>query len=168
MCAGERPLNSGVRLLMSATPAPWFVALVLAPCWVLASDVAPLKTLRKVHPEGVPWSIELTDGAGKGLGRLEVLITDQSARSCLSSIGPGAVRIEYLAKDGPISRIVTSPYGVGKFDGSTVQIDLTGDTCDAYVILGGEMLADGSSSGELYTLGIRSGQTLGAFHAKVR
>lgn len=153
---------------MSATPAPWFVALVLAPCSVMASDLAPLEALRKLHPEGVPWSIELTDGAGKGLGRLDVLITDQPARSCLSSIGPDAVRIEYLAKDGPISRIVTSPYGVGKFDGSTVQIDLTGDTCDAYVLLGGEMLADGSSSGELYTLGIRSGQTLGAFHATVR
>jgi hypothetical protein len=146
----------------------WLSALVLVPCLVLAADLAPLEALRKKHPCGVPWSIEFTDESGRSLGRLDVLITDRPARSCLGSVGPDAVRVAYLDFDGPIRRIVTSPYGVAKISGTKVEIDLTGDMCDAYVLMRGQMLADGSSTGEVYTLGISSGETLAAFHATVR
>ena len=153
---------------MSTKSRRWLSALVIVPCLVLAADLAPLEALRKKHPTGVPWSIEFTDKAGQSLGRLDVLITDRPAMSCLGSVGPDAVRVAYLDVVGPIKRIVRSPYGVAKISGTKLQIDLTGNMCDAYVLMRGEMQADGSATGELYTLGMRSGETLGVFHATVK
>ena len=165
--SGARPLNASVRSLISATTQRWLLAMVTVPCVVLAADLAPFEALRKEHPAGVPWSVEFNDKAGQSLGRLNVLITDRPAMSCLGSIGPDAVRVTYLESFGPIKTLVQSPYGVAKISGTKVQIDLTGNMCDAYVLMRGEVQADGSATGELYTLGMGSGETLGAFHATV-
>jgi len=152
---------------MNRRASLWVPVLALLPCLVAADDIATLEDLRRQHPYGVPWSIEFTDETGRSLGRLNVLITDRPADSCLGSFGKNAVRVAFLDMSGRIRRLLSSPYGVADVSSNNVQIDLTGNMCDAYLLMSGELLPDGSSSGEFYSLDLAGKKSLGTYHATV-
>ena len=139
----------------------------LASEFAVADDASPVQSLRAKFPDGIPWRVEILSTDGKSLGALEMLITSDQASSCLGEMSDG-VRITFTRKENLSPTVSVASFGVAKFTGDKIKIDLTGGICDAYLLMSGEVAADGSSTGEIYTLGLRSGHDFGTYHATVR
>ena len=133
----------------------------------IAAGPSPVETLRARFPHGIPWRVEILGGDGKSLGAIEMLITSDQASSCLGEVNDG-VRVNFIRKEALSPTISVASYGVAKFTGTKVKIDLTGGICDAYLLMSGEVAADGSSTGEIHTLGMRGGHDVATYHATVK
>jgi hypothetical protein len=133
----------------------------------IAGDSSSIESLRTKFPKGIPWKVEILGTDGKSLGALEMLITSDPASSCLGEMNDG-VRVKFTRKDALSPTLFVATYGVARFTGDKVKIDLTGGLCDAYLLMSGEMAADGSSTGEIHTLGMREGHDVGTYHAVVK
>jgi hypothetical protein len=145
--------------------AGWLAALIAGTA--IAAERSPLEVLRAQFPQGIPWKVEISDTNGKSLGDLEVLIKTEHAHSCLGEIDDGGVRVEFIGKHG-ISDSLIESYGIAKISGNRIQIDLTGGTCDAYVIMDGMVAPDGSSIGDVFTLSLNGGHDIGKYRATLR
>ena len=150
---------------MKSRHAGVFVAAAIAAGNAVAAEPTPLDALRAAHPDGIPWTAEVVDTAGKPLGALHLRFTAQEGSSCLG--GQHGVRVDFLRGDEkpPLS---LGDYGVAMFKDGKVKIDLTGGMCDAYVIMEGAFAADGASSGDVYRFGMRGGQNIGSYRASVK
>ncbi len=56
-------------------------------------------------------------------------------------------------------------HGIATFIGDKIKIDLTGGTCDAYLMMDGVVTPDGSSSGVIYTFGPGGEHNVGTYRA---
>ena len=130
------------------------------------AEPSVVDVLRSKFPNGIPWSVEVLDIAGKSLGSLEMRITSVHASSCLGDIADG-VRVEFIRKKSAPLKLPIASYGVAKFTDNNVKIDLTGGMCDAYLIMDGNIKADGSSTGQVYKFGMRGGNDVGTYRATV-
>jgi len=132
-----------------------------------ADSPTPIESLRAKFPGGIPWSIEILDSAGKNVGSLDMRITSEPAQSCLGEMTNG-VRVEFTHTQALPPTLHVAAYGVATFSGDRMKIDLTGGMCDAYVLMSGQLAPDGSSTGEIYTLGLRGGHDIGTYRATVK
>jgi hypothetical protein len=135
---------------------------------VRADEHSPIHSLRAKFPHGIPWRVEFTDSTGKSLGAIDMQITSQRGDSCLGDMNPDGVRVEFVRKDNLSPTLPTTSYGVAKFNGNKVRIDLTGGMCDAYLLIDGEIAADGSSKGTVSAFGMQGGHDVATYHATVR
>jgi hypothetical protein len=145
--------------------AAWLAALIA--CGTHAAEPSPIDTLRTKFPDGIPWRVEFVDSAGKSLGAIDMRITSARGDSCLGDMNPDGVRVEFVHKDKLSPTLSTTSYGVAKFTGNKVKIDLTGGLCDAYLLMNGELAANGSSTGDVYTFGMRGGHDVATYRATV-
>lgn len=145
--------------------AAWLAALIA--CGTQAAEPSPIEALRTKFPNGIPWRVEFADSAGKSLGAIDMRITSARGESCLGNMNPDGVRVEYVRKDKLSPTLSTTSYGVAKFTGNKVEVDLTGGLCDAYLLMNGEVAADGSSTGDVSTFGMRGGQEIARYRATV-
>jgi len=120
------------------------------------------------YPHGIPWHVEILDASGKTEGSMDLVITAQHARSCLGEIGGDGLRVEFTQTNALPSTLRVESYGAAKFSGDAIKIDLTGGLCDAYLLMSGLLAADGSSSGDIYTFGMRGGHDVAKYRAKVK
>jgi hypothetical protein len=132
-----------------------------------AGEPPSVKLLRAKFPHGIPWRVEIVGVDGKSLGALEILITSDQASSCLGDMNDG-VRVNFTRRETLSPTISVASYGVAKFNGDKIKIDLTGGICDAYLMMSGDVASDGSSTGEIYTLGMRDGHDVAKYHATVK
>jgi len=152
----------GVRLTVALPLA------IAAACGLHADEHSPIESLRAKFPQGVPWHVEFSDSAGKSLGAIDMRITSQRGDSCLGDMNPDGVRVEFERKENLSPTLGTTAYGVAKFTDNKVRIDLTGGMCDAYLLIEGEIAADGSSKGDVVAFGMRSGHDVATYRATVR
>jgi hypothetical protein len=135
--------------------------------WVaLGAEPSTIEALRGKFPQGIPWHVEFADASGKSLGAIDMRITSEPGHSCLGGMD-GAVRVDFVRKANLSSTLFTTSYGVAKLAGNSIKIDLTGGMCDAYLLMNGEVTAEGASSGDLYTFGMRGGHDEGKYKASV-
>ena len=153
---------------MASFRALWPALVCLVPCLGNSAEPSIIDSLRQRFPQGIPWHVEFKDMAGSDLGSLDLVITSEPAKSCLGSMGSDSVRARFERIDVAPTRLRIASYGIVQFTGDGITIDLTGDTCDAYLLMSGSLASDGSSAGELYTLGIRGGRDVGTYHATVK
>ena len=153
---------------MASFRALWPALVCLVPCLGNSADPSIIDSLRQRFPQGIPWHVEFKDMAGSDLGSLDLVITSEPAKSCLGSMGSDSVRARFERIDVAPTRLRIASYGIVQFTGDGITIDLTGDTCDAYLLMSGSLASDGSSTGELYTLGIRGGRDVGTYHATIQ
>ena len=153
---------------MASFRALWPALVCLVPCLGNSADPSIIDSLRQRFPQGIPWHVEFKDMAGSDLGSLDLVITSEPAKSCLGSMGSDSVRARFERIDVAPSKLRIASYGIVQFTGDGITIDLTGDTCDAYLLMSGSLASDGSSAGELYTLGNRGGRDVGTYHATVK
>lgn len=153
---------------MASFRALWPALVCLVPCLGNSADPSIIDSLRQRFPQGIPWHVEFKDMAGSDLGSLDLVITSEPAKSCLGSMGSDSVRARFERIDVAPTRLRIASYGIVQFTGYGITIDLTGDTCDAYLLMSGSLASDGSSTGELYTLGIRGGRDVGTYHATIQ
>ena len=162
----SRWLISNVGSLMA-----WFkltiVLLALATDCAIAGDLSPVESLRARFPAGIPWRVEILGADGKSLGTLEMLITSDQASSCLGEMN-GGVRVNFTRKEALSSTLSIASYGVAKFTGNKIKIDLTGGICDAYLLMSGDVTSDGSSNGEIHTFGMRGGHDAATYRATIK
>ena len=144
------------------------LALAFAAAAVDAGEPAPIAALRARFPHGIPWHVEFSDSAGHSLGAIDMQITTQSGGSCLGDMNPDGVRVEFMRKDDLSPTLRTTSYGVAKFTGSKVRVDLTGGMCDAYLLMDGEIAADGSSRGDVVAFGMRFSNDVATYRATVK
>jgi hypothetical protein len=116
------------------------------------------------YPEGIPWQVDVIDSNGQNKGSFSLIITKRHENSCLGDISDG-VRVEIPQRDAMASILSVTDYGVAKIIGSSIKIDLTGGICDGYVIMDGKLELDGSSTGEVYTLGETDRLDIGEYKA---
>jgi len=147
-------------------PIVVFLAALLAPL-AIAGETSLIDTLRIKFPHGIPWNVEILDAEGKTSGNLEMLITSDSARSCLGDMTAG-VRVEFIRKDRLPPKLSITSYGVAKITGNKIKIDLTGGMCDAYLLMSGTLATNGSSTGDIYTLGMHGGHDVATYRATVK
>jgi hypothetical protein len=154
-----------VRSLMTKCAATIAFLAAFTAGLAIAGKPTPLDALRARFPHGVPWKVEIINADGTSRGTIEMLITSDQGSSCLHEMASG-VRVEFarMALSPPLP--VTS-YGVATFDGDKIKIDLTGGLCDAYVLMSGVVASDGSSTGEIHTLGLGGGQDVATYRATV-
>jgi hypothetical protein len=143
------------------------VSVVAAAGGIRADEHSPIDALRAKHPHGIPWHVEFSDSAGKSLGAIDMKITAEPGHSCLGGMNPG-VRVEFVRKDNLSPTLSTQSYGVAQFTGNKVRIDLTGGMCDAYLLIEGEIAADGFSKGDVSTFGMRGGHDVATYRATVK
>lgn len=143
------------------------VFILLATGNVIAADAIPMDALRAKFPQGVPWKVEMINADGKSRGDLEMLITSDRARSCMGEVGEG-FRVDFIRPDVLSPPLPIASYGIAKFIGNKVKIDLTGGTCDAYLVMDGVVTPDGSSSGDIYTFGPGGEHNVGTYRAIIR
>ena len=153
---------------MASFRALWPALVCLVPCLGNSAEPSIIDSLRQRFPQGIPWHVEFKDMAGSDLGSLDLVITSEPAKSCLGSMGSDSVRARFERIDVAPTRLRIASYGIVQFTGDGITIDLTGDTCDAYLLMSGSLASDGSSAGELYTLGIRGGRDVGTYHATIQ
>ena len=139
----------------------------LAAGLAIAGQPSPLDALRAKFPLGIPWKVEILNPDGKNCGTLEMLITSDRASSCLGEMTNG-VRVEFVRKDTLSPPLPVASHGVAKFDGDKIKIDLTGGICDAYLLMSGVVASNGSSTGDIYTLGLRGGHDVGTYRTAVK
>ena len=156
-----------MRKMAARVSVALFLAIALA-CPVQADEHAPIDALRSKFPQGIPWHVEFSDSSGKSLGTIDMQITSQRGDSCLGDMNPDGVRVEFVRTDNLSPTLRTTSYGVAKFTGNKVRIDLTGGMCDAYLLIEGDIESDGSSKGEVVAFGIRGGHDVAAYRASVR
>jgi hypothetical protein len=132
-----------------------------------AADAVPIDALRAKFPQGIPWNVALINPDGKSRGEQEILITSEHARSCMGEVGEG-FRVDFIRPGVFSPPLPLASYGIAKFVGNKVMIDLTGGTCDAYLVMDGVVTRDGSSSGDVYTLGPGGKHNMGTYRAIVR
>ena len=150
-----------LRLLLGIALAA-FIALASA------ADSGAVKALRTKYAQGIPWTITLSDRKGGPLGELDVVVTTEHAESCLGSLNEGAVKVEFTRTKNVSKTLQLGPYGIAQFSGDEVTVDLTGQWCDAYILLSGSVAADGTSKGRLSTLGLSGGKDIGTYQAVLR
>jgi hypothetical protein len=143
------------------------VLILLATSNVIAADAVPTDTLRARFPQGIPWKVQVINPDGKSRGDLELLITSDHARSCMGEVGEG-FRVDFIRPDALPPPLPIASYGIATFIGNRVKIDLTGGTCDAYLVMDGMVASDGSSSGDIYTFGPGGEHNVGTYRALVR
>lgn len=141
---------------------------VLAAACTEAPDEGAVDALLARYPAGVPWQIEFFDDGGKSLGKLDAVITYDFGKSCLSDFAEGSMRVNYLSRAQVSRDLMLGDYGVAKFTGDMVAIDLTGGICDAYLLVSGPVKMDGSSRGSLSAFGLSSSRHIGSYRAVVR
>ena len=134
---------------------------------VAAGKSSPFDALRAKFPRGIPWKVEIIGPDGKTNGSLELLITSDRASSCLGGMADG-VRVEFTRKDALPPMLSIASYGVATVTGDKIKIDLTGGICDAYLLMGGALASDGSSTGDIYTFGMRGGHDVATYRATVK
>lgn len=139
----------------------------LIACAAHAAEPSPIDALRTKFPQGIPWHVGFVDSDGKSLGAIDMRITSERGDSCLGGMDPGGVRVEFVRKDRLSPTLSTTSHGVAKFDGNKVKIDLTGGMCDAYLLMNGEIAADGSSTGDVSTFGMTGGHEVAKYRAAV-
>jgi hypothetical protein len=144
-----------------------FLAALLA-CATHAAEPSPIEALRAKFPDGIPWRVEFGDSAGKSLGAIDMRITSARGKSCLGGMNPDGVRVEFVRKDNLSPTLSVTSYGVAKFADNKVKIDLTGGMCDAYLLMNGEVAANGSSTGDVSRFGMRGGNEVAKFRAAVQ
>lgn len=151
------------------TRRPWFAASLAAliACGTHAAEPSSIDALRAKFPHGIPWRVEFVDAAGKSLGAIDMRITSTRGDSCLGDMNADGVRIEFVRKDKLSPTLSTTSHGVAKFAGNKIRIDLTGGLCDAYLLMNGEMAADGSSTGDVSTFGMGGGHAIATYRAAV-
>jgi len=135
---------------------------------VHADGRSPIDALRGKFPRGIPWHVEFADSAGNNLGAIDMRITAQAGDSCLGDMNPDAVRVEFVRKDNLSPTLRTTSHGVAKFSGNKARIDLTGGMCDAYLLMEGEIAADGSSKGDVVAFGMRFSNVVATYRAVVQ
>lgn len=135
---------------------------------LVAAEPSLLDTLMGKYPHGIPWHVEILDADGKAQGSLDLVITAQHASSCLGDIGNDGLRVEFTQTKALPSTLHLQSYGAAKISGDAIKIDLTGGLCDAYLLMGGPLAADGSSSGDIYTFGMRGGHDVAKYRAMVK
>ena len=161
-------LTQAVRALMTwRRSIAVFCFAVLLATQVAAEDLSPLDVLWAKFPGGIPWKVDITGPDGKGNGSLELLITSDHASSCLGGMDDG-FRVVFVRKDTLPPTMSVASYGVAKVTGDTIKIDLTGGVCDAYLLMGGTLAPDGSSTGDIYTFGMRGGHDVATYRAMVK
>jgi hypothetical protein len=131
-----------------------------------AASRSPEESLRAKYPHGIPWKVEFVGADGKSLGTIAMLITSEPGASCLGGMKDG-VRVTFSHKESLPSTLHVADYGVALFTGDKIKIDLTGGICDAYLLMSGSIAADGSSSGDVYTFGMRGGHDVATYRATV-
>lgn len=147
---------------------PFFIFLaVLMVRLAIAAGAPPFDALRAGFPHGIPWNVVIVNADGTSIGNLEMLITSDQARSCLGDM-EGGVRVEFTRKDELPETLHLASYGVAKIAGDKIKIDLTGGICDAYLLMSGTIASDGSSTGDIYTLGLRGGHDVATYRATVK
>jgi len=146
----------------------WIMALAtLAACVAHAAAPPSIGALRAKFPQGIPWHVEFADSAGKSLGSIDMRITTARGDSCLGDMGPDGVRVEYVRINDLSPTLSVTSHGVAKFSGDQVKVDLTGGRCDAYLLMTGALAPNGSSSGDVYTFGMRGGHDIATYKATV-
>lgn len=147
-------------------------SVVLAAAIIGSANAAEPKAfahLRAKYPSGIPWTVKVIDPAGKELASLRMRITRKPAQSCLGDMADG-VRVDFDPKKArAISpNLPIGAYGIARITDEGIKIDLTGGICDAYLMMGGKLDPDGSSSGTVYRLSMGGGDDVGTYHATVR
>lgn len=132
-----------------------------------AAERSTIDALRTRFPNGIPWHVEFVDAAGKSLGAIDMRITSERGDSCLGDMNQDGVRVEFVRKDRLSPTLSTTSHGVAKFTGNNVKVDLTGGLCDAYLLMNGEIAANGSSTGDVSTFGMRGGHEIATYRATV-
>ena len=163
----QRPRASDVRSVMTWCKATFVLLVALAVGCAIAGDRSPIESLRARFPHGIPWRVEILGVDGKNMGALEMLITTDQATSCLGGMSDG-VRVNFTRKEALSSTISVASYGVAKVTGDKIKIDLTGGICDAYLLMSGDVAADGSSTGDIYTFGMSGGHDVATYRATVK
>jgi len=152
----------GARVCLSLSLA------MVAVCGARADEPSSIGPLRAKFPHGIPWHVEFSDSAGKSLGAIDMLITAENGSSCLGGMNPDGLRVEFVRKDNLSPSLSTTSYGVAKFTGDKIRIDLTGGLCDAYRVMDGQVAADGSSTGNVVGFGMRYSKDLATYRASIR
>jgi len=145
----------------------WLIPFSLLWAAVAAADALPLDALRTKFPQGIPWNVAVISPDGKSRGELEILITAEHARSCTGEVGEG-FRVDFIRPGVLSPPLPIASYGIARFIGNKVKIDLTGGTCDAYLVMDGVVSSDGASSGDVYTLGPGGEHNVGTYRAIIR
>jgi len=145
----------------------WLIPFSLLWAAVAAADALPLDALRTKFPQGIPWNVAVISPDGKSRGELEILITAEHARSCTGEVGEG-FRVDFIRPGVLSPPLPIASYGIARFIGNKVKIDLTGGTCDAYLVIDGVVSSDGASSGDVYTLGPGGEHNVGTYRAIIR
>ena len=151
------------RIKRRASIAAVLAALIT--CAARAAEPSPIDALRLKFPDGIPWHVQFFDSAGKSLGTIDMRITSAPGDSCLGSMSPDGVRVEFVRKDDLSPTLSTTSHGVAKFSGENVKIDLTGGLCDAYLLMEGKFDANGTSTGDVSTFGMRGGRAVATYRA---
>jgi len=149
------------RLLLGIALAA-FVALASA------AGSGAVSALRAKYAHGIPWTITLSDSKGGPLGELDVVVTNEHAESCLGGLNEGAVKVEFTRAKNLSKTLRLGPYGIAQFSGDELTVDLTGQWCDAYILMSGSVASDGTSKGRLSTLGLSGGKDIGTYQAVLR
>jgi len=134
---------------------------------VIAADALPMDALRAKFPHGIPWKVDVVNPDGKSHGELKMLITSDHARSCMGDVGDG-FRVDFIRPDVLSPPLPITSYGVARFIDDKIKIDLTGGTCDAYLVMDGVVTSDGSSAGDIYTFGPGGVHDVGTYHASIK
>ena len=158
--SGARPFTTWLRSILVLIAA-------FASAFAIADDSSSVQSLRAKFPDGIPWRVEVLSADGKSLGILEMLITSDQASSCLGEMS-GGVRVTLTRKENLSPTVSVASYGVAKFTGDKIKIDLTGGICDAYLLMSGAIASDGSSTGAIYTLNMGGGHDVGTYHATIK
>jgi hypothetical protein len=145
----------------------WLIALSLLWGASAAADAVPIDALRAKFPQGIPWNVAVINPDGKSRGELEILITPEHARSCMGEVGEGFL-VDFIRPGVLSPPLPLASYGIARFIGNKVKIDLTGGTCDAYLVMDGVVSSDGASSGDVYTLGPGGEHNVGTYRAIIR
>lgn len=140
---------------------------ILIGCGAHAAEPSPIEALRIKYPHGIPWHVEFVDPVGKSLGAIDMRITAERGDSCLGGMSPDGVRVDFVRKQKLSPALSVTSHGVAKFTGNKLRIDLTGGLCDAYLLMDGEVSANGASTGQVSAFGMRGGRDIATYRAAV-
>jgi hypothetical protein len=130
------------------------IAIVLSGC---AKSSAPVVAANS-------WKVSIFDVDHRAAGTIVLHVTTRTGTSCLGGFEDSKLVVIDRATD-LLPAITISRFPVAKIDGDNFSFDLSGGICDAYVLLHGKVLTDGSAAGKVSTLSLGGGETLGTFVA---
>jgi hypothetical protein len=159
------PSNSGKHWMLLRRLFIAVVAIVIT-AHSHAADRVQTDAMAARFPHGMPWKVELVDLHGKRLGTIDMRVTSVSAHSCMGDVADG-LRVEFEQPNTLSRSLPITSYGIATFSGDQVVIDLSGGTCDAYLVMKGAVQSNGSSWGRVYTFGSSGERDVATYRASI-